>query len=120
MSKIYYTPLNSLPSEYNKIINYKYVYNNSLTRNENYFNEIYIEVDEYRKDDFRKFVKEYPGLILISTSNSLFRHFFRSSDTFYFTRFNADKMPALIKISHCIKITLACFYEFPFEKENFK
>lgn len=120
MSKIYYTPLNSLPSDYNKIINYKYGHTNSLTSNENYFNEIYIEVDEYRKDDFRKFIKEYPGLILISTSNSLFRHFFRSSDTFYFTRFNADKMQTLIKISHCIKITLACFYEFPFVKEKFQ
>jgi len=120
MSKIFFVPLNSEPDIYAKVIQYNYKYNNQLLRSNTAFNEVYLAVDELRKEDFIKVVKNYPELLLISSSNAALRHFFRSSDTFYFTRFNADKIPGLIKLSHCIKITLACIYEFPFEKKKFQ
>ena len=120
MSKIFYIDVNSNPDTYKEILNYEYKYNNQLLKSNTSFNEVYIKVDEVRKTDFMKVLKNYPELLLISISNSALRHFFRSSDTFYFTRFNADKIPTLIRLSHCIKITLACIYEFPFDKVKFK
>ena len=120
MSDIFYIPLNSDPDTYVEIINYKYKYDNQLLKSKTAFNEVYLAVDDLRKEDFIKVIKNYPELLFISTSNAALRHFFRSSDTFYFTRFNADKIPGLIRLSHCIKITLACIYEFPFEKQKFQ
>jgi hypothetical protein len=120
ISKIFFVPLNSDPDIYVKIIEYNYKYDNKLLKSNTAFNEIYLAVDELRKEDFLKVFKNYPELLLISSSNAALRHFFRSSDTFYFTRFNADKIPGLIRLSHCIKITLACIYEFPFEKQKFQ
>ena len=120
ISKIFFVPLNSDPDIYVKIIEYNYKYDNQLLKSNTAFNEVYLAVDELRKEDFLKVFKNYPELLLISSSNAALRHFFRSSDTFYFTRFNADKIPGLIRLSHCIKITLACIYEFPFEKQKFQ
>jgi hypothetical protein len=112
MSVIYNVRLNSGPNEYNKYLHYKYKYNHPLLKSDSFFNEIYLEVEEARKNDFLKVFKNYPGLIFISFSNAFVRHFFRSSDTFAFVKNNADKMPFLIKISHCVKLTLACVFEF--------
>lgn len=120
MSKIYQIPLNSDADTYSKILNYKYKYQNSLLNSKSYFNEVYLAVEPLREKDFRTIVNNYPGLLLISISNAGVRHFFRSSDTFYFTRFNADKIPNLIRFSHCLKLTLSCVYEFPFEKQKFE
>ena len=112
MSVIYNVPLNSGPNEYNKHLHYKYKYNHTLLKSDSFFNEIYLKVEEARKNDFLKVFKNHPGLIFISFSNAFVRHFFRSSDTFAFVKNNADKMPFLIKMSHCIKLTLACVFEF--------
>jgi hypothetical protein len=112
MSIIYYVPLNSSPNEYNKYLNYNYKYNHALLRSNSFFNEIYLKVEEHRKNDLLKTLIYHPGLIFISTTNAFIRHFFRSSDTFSFVKNNADKIPILIKISHCAKITLACVFEF--------
>jgi hypothetical protein len=120
MSKIYEVPLNSDPDTYSAILKYDYKYQNSLLRSKSYFNEVYLAVEPLREKDFRTIVNNYPGLLLISISNAGLRHFFRSSDTFYFTRFNADKIPHLIRFSHCLKLTLTCVYEFPFEKQKFE
>lgn len=120
MSNIYQIPLNSNVDTYSKILNYKYKYQNSLLNSKSYFNEVYLAVEPLREQDFKKIVKNSPGLLLISISNAGLRHFFRSSDTFYFIKFNADKIPNFIKFSHCLKLTLACIYEFPLEKQKFE
>jgi len=112
MSIIYRVPLNSSPNVYNNYLNYNYKYNHSLLRSGSFFNEIYLKVEEHRKNDFLKTLYNYPGLIFVSTSNAFIRHFFRSSDTFSFVKNNADKIPFLIKISHCAKLTLLCVFEF--------
>lgn len=120
MSKLYDIPLNANTKTYIKVLNYKNQYDASILNSDSFFNEVYTAIEPYRKKDLQNIILNYPEVFLITISNSLVRHFFRSSDTFYFVRFNSDKMPKLIKISHCIKLTLACIHEFNFKKIKFK
>ena len=117
-SKLFDVPLATSAYEYVEILNYKYNYKNKLTQSNTWFNEVWIEVDKIRKDDFILVLKEHPSLFLLNVINSGTRHLFTSSDYFNFTKHNADKMKSVIKISDCIKLTPICFYDYGFKLEE--
>ena len=114
---LYDTELYTGSSNYKRILNYKVKSKNKLLNSNTHFNEVYFEVEKYRKKDFFLILKEQPILILLNYINSLTRHLFSSSDYFGFTKPNADKMKPLIKIADCLKLTPICFYEFNFTKK---
>jgi hypothetical protein len=116
LSPFYYEAYDPDPSKFFKILNYKYKYNNSLLHSKTYFNEIFVKVDELKAEDLKKFIKFYPEIILLQVPNTLAKYFFKNSDTYYFARPNIDKIPKLIRLSSCLKITLSCIYETPFIK----
>ena len=94
---------------YIKQLNYQYKHKHLLLHTDTFHNEVMIEVDEIRKKDFFLFVKEYPQVFIFSIANAFTRHFFNSSENFFFIQENAQKIPVLVQLSHCIKITLLCF-----------
>ena len=106
------------PEEYKEITNYKYRYNNKLLSSNTFFNEVHLKIDEIRKNDIKIILSNYPQVFLFSVANSAIRHFFRSSDHFYFVKINSQKIPKLIKLTDCLKLTLNCFYNFNFEMES--
>lgn len=117
-SELFDIPLATSAYEYIEILNYKYNYKNKLTQSDTWFNEVWLEVDKIRKDDFFLVLKEHPSLFLLNVINSATRHLFTSSDYFNFTKHNADKMRSLIKISDCIKLTPICLYDYGFKQEE--
>lgn len=106
--------------EYKIILNYNYKFSHPLLHTNTFHNEIMIRVDEIRKDDFYKYLNNYPEIFVFSSLNAFFRHFFNSTDSFLFFENNSKKIPFLIKFSDCIKITLRCFYEIEIPKQYFK
>ena len=97
------------PSSYIKKLKYKYKYKHPLLHSNTFHNEVMLEVDEIRKKDFYLYLKEYPEVFVITVFNSLTRHYFNSSENFLFIENNVKKIPILIRVSHCVKITLLCF-----------
>ncbi len=114
-SEIYDIPLYTSAFTYKDFFKHQYLYKNELLQSNTSFNEIWIEVNKYRKKDFLLILKEYPSLLLLNILNSATRHLFSSSDYFNFTKHNADKMKIIIKISDCLKLTPICFYEYKFD-----
>jgi len=114
-SILYDVPINSSASYYQEILDYEYKRENSLLKSNTLFNEVYFEVDKYRKKDFYLVIKEHPTLLLLNIFNAASRHLFSSSDYFSFTKPNADKMKFMIKLSDCIKLTPVCIYDYGFD-----
>lgn len=114
-SILYNVPINRSAHEYIKILNYEYKFNSQLLKSNTWFNEVWFEVNQYRKDDLNLIIKEYPSLYLLNIINSTTRHLFTSSDYFNFTKPNADKMKIMIKFSDCIKLTPVCVYDYGFD-----
>jgi hypothetical protein len=96
------------PSYYIDKLGYKYKYQHPLLQSETFHNEVMLEVDEIRKKDFYLYLKKYPEVFVITVFNSLFRHYFNSSENFLFLDNNVKKIPKLVKLSHCIKLTILC------------
>ena len=113
-SILYDVPINSAANTYKNILNYEYNFENELLHTNTFYNEVWLEVNKYRKKDYFLIAKEYPFLLILNFLNSTTRHLFFSSDYFNFTKHNADKMKLMIKISDCIKLTPICFYEHKF------
>ena len=113
-SQLYDVPIFTDPFTYANILDYKYKRNIKLLNSNTLFNEVFFDVEKYRKKDFFLIIKEEPLLILINILNSVTRHLFTSSDYFNFTKHNADKMKFMIKISDCIKFTPICVYDYKF------
>ena len=111
MSPIYNEIYDQDGSNFILLLKYKHKYNNSLLHSKTYFNEVFIKVDEYRAADIKKFIKYHPEIIIFHMSQTLARHFFRSSDVFYFIKPNARKIPNLLRLTSCLKITLSCIFE---------
>lgn len=118
-SVLYDVKINSSAEYYKIYLNYVSNYENKLLNSNTNFNEVFFEVDKYRKKDFLLVLKEQPLLIILNIINSITRHLFSSSDYFNFTKHNADKMGYLIKISDCIKLTPICIYEYKFDWKTF-
>ena len=118
LSKLFERGLFLKPSEYANIIDYDYKYNIKILKSDTFFNEVLLEVDKIRKKDIQIIITNYPQIFLFSVSNSIIRHFFRSSDHFYFVKINSQKIPMLIKFTDCVKLTLSCIHKFDFEEET--
>ena len=101
-------------SNFIRLLKYKHKYNNALLQSKTFFNEVFIRVDEYRAADIKKFIKYHPEIIIFHMAQTLTRHFFRSSDVFYFIKPNAKKIPNLLRLTSCLKITLSCIFKTPF------
>ncbi len=114
-SILYDVKINSSAEFYKDYLNYESNYDNDLLNSNTSFNEVFFEVDKYRKKDFLLVLKEQPILIILNIINSITRHLFTSSDYFNFTKHNADKMKFMIKISDCIKMTPVCIYDHGFD-----
>jgi hypothetical protein len=114
-SILYDVKINSGAEFYKDYLKYESNYDNKLLNSNTSFNEVFFEVDKYRKKDFLLVLKEQPLLIILNIINSITRHLFTSSDYFNFTKHNADKMGYLIKISDCLKLTPICIYEYKFD-----
>ena len=114
MSPVYNEIYDQDGSNFILLLKYKHKYNNSLLHSKTYFNEVFIKVDEYRAADIKKFIKYHPEIIIFHMSQTLTRHFFRSSDVFYFIKPNARKIPNLLRLTSCLKITLSCIFDTPF------
>lgn len=97
--------------EYKNFLNYNYKYSYSLLHTNTFHNEVMLEVDKIRKSDFYKYLFNYPEIFVFSSMNAFTRHFFNSTDSFLFFQNNSKKIPKLIKISDCFKLTLRCIYE---------
>lgn len=121
MSPVYNEIMHKDTSYFIELLQYKHKYNNPLLHSKTYFNEVFIKVDEYRSADIKKFIKYYPEVIIVHMSQTLVRHFFRNSDVFYFIKPNARKIPNLLRLTSCLKITLSCIFDTPFieiQKKN--
>lgn len=97
------------PRYYKKILNYEHKYAHPLLHSDTFHNEVMLKVDDVRKKDLFLFLKYYPETFFVSILNSLTRHYFNSSENFLFIENNAKKIPNLIRISHCLKLTMLCF-----------
>ena len=117
-SPIFDIQINSSAYYYKDFFNYDYKIDNKLLQTNTWFNEVWFEVNKHRKNDYFLVLKEYPSLLILNYLNAATRHLFFSSDYFAFTKHNADKMKAIIKISDCIKLTPVCFYDYGFNWEN--
>jgi hypothetical protein len=101
---------------YKDLLNYNYKYKQKILHSNSFHNEVMLEVDNVRKIDFYKYLYNYPITFVFSSTNSLLRHFFNSTDSFLFFQNNSKKIPILIQITDCIKLTLRCFYQFDIPK----
>jgi len=110
------TNLNNNISDLIILLRYQHKYDNSLLHSKTFFNEVFIKKDELHSKDVKKFIKHYPEIIIFRMSQALIRYFFRSSDVFYFVKPNARKIPNLLRVTSCLKLTLSCIYEAPFVK----
>ena len=117
-SSIFNIQINSSAFFYKDLLNYDYKIDNKLLQTDTWYNEVWFEVNKYRKKDYFLILKEYPSLLLLNYLNAATRHLFFSSDYFAFTKHNADKMRIVVKISDCIKLTPVCFYDYGFNWEN--
>ena len=93
---------------YIKILDYKYKYSAGILRSDSYHNEVMLEVEKIRKKDLIVYLKEYPQVFLVGIVNAISRHFFNSSENFIYIRKNVDKIPNLVRLSHCVKLTYLC------------
>lgn len=96
------------------LLEYKHKYNNPLLHSKTFFNEVFVKVDEYRAADIKKFIKYHPEIIIFHASQTIIRFFFKNSDASNFIRPNARKIPNLLRITSCLKITLSCVFDEPF------
>ncbi len=117
-SLLFDTPLYSGADYYKLILNYKNKSKIKILNSSSLFNEVYFEVEKFRKQDYLLILKEQPGLLILNFLNSATRHLFSSSDYFGFTKHNADKMRYMIKFVDCLKLTPICFYEYGFTKKT--
>lgn len=117
-SLLFDTPLYSGASNYKSILNYKNKSKIKILNSNTLFNEVYFEVEKFRKHDYFLTLREQPGLLILNFLNSATRHLFSSSDYFGFTKHNADKMRYMIKFVDCLKLTPICFYEYGFTKKT--
>ena len=97
------------PLYYIDKLNYKYKYQHPLLQSETFHNEVMLKVDEIRKKDFFLYLKNYPEVFVVTVFNSLSRHYFNSSENFLFIENNVKKIPKLVLLSHCVKLTVLCF-----------
>ena len=117
-SLLFDTPLYSGADYYKLILNYKNKSKIKILNSSSLFNEVYFEVEKFRKQDYLLILKEQPGLLILNFLNSATRHLFSSSDYFGFTKHNADKMRYMIKFVDCLKLTPICFYDYGFTKKT--
>ena len=117
-SLLFDTPLYSGADYYKSILNYKNKSKIKILNSSTLFNEVYFEVEKFRKQDYLLILKEQPGLLMLNFLNSATRHLFSSSDYFGFTKHNADRMKYMIKFVDCLKLTPICFYEYGFTKKT--
>lgn len=115
-SLLFDTTLYSGADYYKSILNYKNKSKIKILNSSTHFNEVYFEVEKFRKQDYLLVLKEQPGLLMLNFLNSATRHLFSSSDYFGFTKHNADKMRYMIKFVDCLKLTPICFYDYGFAR----